>query len=246
MERVRDDADLREVAARLLRTDRAAPLGERKFALFGLGKIFEAFEARALPLASSVARFAVARLGDAETLSDSTYCQALCRCCEEVADACAAAGEGKYDESGTDSGRTFAFSGGSDLAQPEISKFSSFMSASTLLDRSWAPGDREAWFQPTTALALSAGPGLRSSRTGQRVQKTTYSRIPALDVLVGVIARAALHSDCVTQQNAAEALAVVLHTVPPDVLTESGLQKLYAGVFAECAKKHDGIGRKYS
>lgn len=88
LERVRDASDLREVASRLLRTNRAAPLGERKFVLFGLGRVFEAFGASALSLTGQVARFAVERLGDAETLSDSTYCQALCKCCADIAGVC--------------------------------------------------------------------------------------------------------------------------------------------------------------
>lgn len=249
LERVRSDADIHEVASRLLRTDRAAPLGERKFVLFGLGRLFETFEARALALTGQVARFVVGRLGDAETLSDSTYCQALCRCCAEVAGVCARCAEdeepGKSSKAG-DTEQIWSLSGGSGFFRPGSAKGSSFLSTSELLGRSWAPGDKEAWFQPTTALALSAGPGRYSARVGQKTQKATLSRSPALDALVGILARASFHADCVTQQNAAEALAAVLRVIQPGQLMDGGLQRLYAAAFAECAKKHDGIGRKYS
>ena len=65
-------------------------------------------------------------------------------------------------------------------------------------------------------------------------------------MLVGVLAKATFRSDYITQQNAAEALAAVLRVTQPEALIERGLRKLWGAAFAECAKRHDGIGRKYS
>ena len=239
LERVKDDTDLQKVITRLLRANRGTPLGERKFALFGIGKVFETFETKALPFADPVAHFVVARLGDAETLSDSTYCQVICRCCTEVAGVCTS------EEIQNVHTGNFALSSGNRSGQPKIQNIDSFASASALLGRSWAPDDKDTWFQPTTALARSAC-SVSSGRLSSRVPSLTCSHFAALSTFINVLAKAALHSDCVTQQNAAEALQAVLRTIPEDSLTDDGLNRLYKAIFSECAKKHDGVGRKYS
>ena len=165
LERVRGDAELGEIVGRLLRTSRAAPLGERKFVLFGLGRVFEEFGERALQFAGPVARFVSARLGDDETLSDSTYCQVLCKCCTEVATVC-----GKFAkfETRSESLESSEFQGSWGESASSALSDGAALAASwdfgslASLGRSARVGSRESWFQPTTALALSAGPQMRS------------------------------------------------------------------------------------